>query len=85
MTCRVDGEVNAFLLEPELLKAVTEFPTKSGLLALLVRENDGGTLTARTEGSEITLDPNDRMHAVTAVHQLLHRVGIFISTEKADL
>jgi sulfate adenylyltransferase large subunit len=85
VTCRVDGDVNAFLLEPELLKAVTEFPTKSGLLVLLVRENDGGALTARTEGSEITLDANDRMHAVTAVHQLLHRVGIFISTEKADL
>ncbi len=85
VTCRVDGDVNAFLLEPELLKAVTEFPTKSGLLVLLVRESDGGALTARTEGSEITLDANDRMHAVTAVHQLLHRVGIFISTEKADL
>ncbi len=85
VTCRIDGDVDAFLLEPALLKKVTEFPTNSGLLALLVRENDGGALTARAEGSEITLDPNDRMHAVTAVHQLLHRVGIFISTEKADL
>jgi sulfate adenylyltransferase large subunit len=85
VTCRIDADVDAFLLEPELLKKVTELPTKSGLLALLVRENDGSALTVRAEGAEITLDANDRMHAVMAVHQLLHRVGIFISTEKADL
>jgi sulfate adenylyltransferase large subunit len=85
VTCRIDGDIDSFLLEPRMLKKVTEFPTNSGLLALLVRENDGDELTARAEGAEITLDANDRMHAVTAVHQLLHRVGIFISTEKADL
>jgi hypothetical protein len=36
-------------------------------------------------GFEITLDADNRMHAVTEVHQLLRRAGIFISSEGADL
>ncbi len=43
------------------------------------------TLMARAGGFEITLDASEAMHAVAAVHQLLHRAGIFPSTEKADL
>ncbi len=85
VTCRIDSESNIFLLDPKLLESVVEMQTQSGLLALVVRSNEDGELTARAEGSEITLDASEAMHAVTSVHQLLHRAGIFISTEKADL
>ena len=84
-TCRIDGESDLFLLEPGLLESVAEIPAKSGLLALVVRAGDSAALTARSGGLEITLDADEPMRAVTAVHQLLHRAGIFISTEKADL
>ena len=85
VTCRIDGESDLFLLEPGLLESVAEIPAKSGLLALVVRAGDSAALTARSGGLEITLDADEPMRAVTAVHQLLHRAGIFISTEKADL
>jgi hypothetical protein len=55
------------------------------LLALVVKANEGGALLARTEGQEITLDANDPIRAVSAVHQLLHSAGIFISSERAGL
>jgi hypothetical protein len=42
-------------------------------------------LTASAGGFEITLDADNRMHAVAEVHQLLERAGIFISSEGADL
>ena len=49
------------------------------------RHGDEGALTASAGGFEITLDAENRMHAVAAVHQLLERAGIFISSEGADL
>jgi hypothetical protein len=39
----------------------------------------------RLEGEQMVLDREESMHAVAAVHQLLHRKGIFISTERADI
>ncbi len=84
-TCRIDGENDVFLLKPELLETVTSIQSRSGLLALVAREGQDGTLTARAAEIEITLDANQAVHAVTEVHQMLHRAGIFISTEKADL
>ena len=85
VTCRIDGESDVFLLEPNLLHAVTSIQSKSGLLTLVARSGDDATLVARVGGFEVTLDASEAMHAVTAVHQLLHRAGIFSSTEKADL
>ena len=84
-TCRIDSESNIFLLDPSLLDSVTHMQTQSGLLALVVRSNEDGELRARAEGSEITLGASEATRAVTSVHQLLHRAGIFISIEKADL
>jgi glycine cleavage system regulatory protein len=55
------------------------------LLTILARAGDEGTLTASAGGFEITLDADNRMHAVAEVHQLLERAGIFISSEGADL
>jgi hypothetical protein len=68
-----------------LLDVVTDLQTQSGLITLIVEPGDEGVLWASAGGGEITLDADNRMHAVTTVHQLLQRAGLFISTEGADL
>jgi hypothetical protein len=82
---RIEADDDAFLLHPSLLEIVTGLQIQSGLLALVVRENDSGALMARAEDRQLTLDADDPLKAVSAVHQLLHSTGIFISFEKADL
>jgi sulfate adenylyltransferase large subunit len=84
-SCRIDANDAALLLHPGLLEIVTGVQTRSGLLSLVVRSGEGATLTARAEGRQIDLDTADSMHAVSAVNQLLHSAGIFISSEKAGL
>ena len=85
VTSRVDANDSAFLSHPELLDLVARMQTESGLLTLVVRANQGATLTARVEGLELSLDAENPMHVVSAVHELLRRAAIFISTEKAGL
>jgi hypothetical protein len=51
----------------------------------VVHANDGPKLTACIEGEQIKVNADESMHAVSAVHQLLNRAGIFISSEKAGL
>ncbi len=85
VTCRIDADERASLQHLGLLDAVTDLQTQSGLLTLVARASDDGTLTASAGGFEITLDAENRMHAVAAVHHLLRRAGIFISSEGADL
>ncbi|MGO9228373.1 MAG: sulfate adenylyltransferase subunit CysN [Bryobacteraceae bacterium] len=82
---RIEADHDAFLLHPSLLEIVTGLQIQSDQLALVVRENDSGTLMARAEDRQLTLDANDPLRAISAVHQLLHSTGIFISFEKADL
>jgi sulfate adenylyltransferase large subunit len=82
---RIEADDDAFLLHPSLLEIVTGLQIHSGLLALVVHENDSGTLLARAEDRQLTLDANDPFKAVSAVHQLLHSTGILISFEKANL
>jgi sulfate adenylyltransferase subunit 1 len=85
VTSRIDAAEDTFVLQPALLDLLTGVETRSGLLALVVRVNDDGALTAHAEGLEVTLDASDTMHAVAGVHELLRDAGIFISTEMADL
>ncbi|MEI9968452.1 MAG: sulfate adenylyltransferase subunit CysN [Terracidiphilus sp.] len=85
VTCRIDAGERASLQHLGLLDIVTDLQTRSGLLTILARVGDEGALTASTGGFEITLDADNRMHAVAAVHRLLERAGIFISSEGADL
>jgi hypothetical protein len=59
--------------------------TRSGLIALVVRAARDGALTASAGGFEIMLDADNCMQAVSEVHRLLRRAGIFISSEGADL
>ncbi|MGA2084111.1 MAG: sulfate adenylyltransferase subunit CysN [Terracidiphilus sp.] len=82
---RIEADDDAFLLHPSLLEIVTGLQIQSGLLALVVHENDSGALMARAEDRQLTLDGDDPLKAVSAVHQLLHSTGIFIPFEKADL
>jgi sulfate adenylyltransferase large subunit len=77
VTVRVDGESAA----PALLDSLEG----SGVLTLLVRENDLDELTAKVEGHSITVDTGEPMHALSLVHQLLRRTGIFVSVEGANL
>ncbi|MGO8933052.1 MAG: sulfate adenylyltransferase subunit CysN [Terracidiphilus sp.] len=85
VTCRIDAGERASLQHLGLLDVVTDLHTQSGLLTILARAGDESTLTASAGGFEITLDAENRMHAVAEVHQLLERAGIFISSEGADL
>jgi sulfate adenylyltransferase large subunit len=85
VACRIDAEEAGLRENPRLLDAVTDVQTQSGLIALVVRAREEAALTASAGGIEVTLDAENRMHAVTEVHQLLRRAGIFISSEGADL
>ncbi len=85
VTSRTDAEEPGLGENLRLLDAVTEVQVQSGLIALVVRTKQEAALTASAGGFEVTLDPENRMHAVTGVHQLLRRAGIFISSEGADL
>jgi sulfate adenylyltransferase subunit 1 (EFTu-like GTPase family) len=85
ITSRIDAGEEAFLRHPSLLEIVTGLQTRSGLLTLVVHANESSKLIARAEGEEISVSAAESMHAVSAVHQLLHRAGIFISSEKAGL
>ena len=85
ITCRIDAIAPVFRENPKLLDAVTDLQAQSGLIALVVRVRDEAALTASAGGFDATLDASNRMHAVSAVHELLRRAGIFISSEGADL
>ena len=82
---RIDTGDETFLLHPILQETITRLEVQSGLLALVVNANEGGTLIARIDGHELSLDANEPMHAISAVHRLLHDTGVFIPSEKAGL
>ncbi len=84
-TCRIDAGELSSLEHLGMLDIVTDLQTRSGLLTILARLGDESVLTATAGGFEITLDADNRMHAVASVNQLLQRAGIFISPEGADL
>lgn len=85
VTSRIDADDDAFLLHPQLLGIVTGIESRSGVLSLVARAVDDGTLIARAEGEELKLAADEPMQAITAIHQLLHSTGIFIPSEKAGL
>ena len=85
VTNRIEADDGAFLLHPGLLELVARLQVQSGLLALVVTALEGDTLIVRAEDRELTLDASDPIQAISAVHQLLHEAGIFISWEKAGL
>jgi hypothetical protein len=85
IACRIDADEPAIRENAQLLDVMTDMQSQSGLIALVARAKEEGALTASAGGFDIVLDADNRMHAVTEVHQLLRRAGIFISSEGADL
>jgi hypothetical protein len=85
VTSRIDANGPGFREHARLLDDVTDALAQSGLIALVVRANQEAALAASAGGFEVTVDADNRMHAVTEVHQLLRRAGIFISSEGANL
>ena len=85
VSSRIDLGEGALLRHPNLLEIMTGIQTRAGLLTLAAHANEGGKLIVRIEGEQISVNANESMHAVTAVHQLLHRVGFFVSSEQAGL
>jgi sulfate adenylyltransferase large subunit len=82
---RVDPDADDFPLDPSLLDRVTNLLSQSGLLVLAARVDEVTALHGRIEGHEISLDGNEPNGAISAVHQLLHDAGVFISFERANL
>jgi hypothetical protein len=85
VTARVNPESDEFLVHPQLLEILTGAQTRAGILTLLVRESDLDELTVRVEDDSIKVDTREPMAALSAVHQLLRRAGIFIAVEGANL
>jgi len=82
---RIETSNETFLLHPKVLEIITELQVQSGLLALVVSANESSALVVRAEDQQLTLDANDPSHAVSSVHQLLYRTGIFVSSERAGI
>ena len=85
VTCRLESDADEFLLHPNLLDSVVNLQSHAGILSLVVRATESGTLLVRTEGAEITVDASEPKHAIATVHQLLHSAGVFIPAERANL
>jgi sulfate adenylyltransferase subunit 1 len=85
VSSRIDSNDVAFERYPNLLEMVTRIQTRGGVLTLVVHATESDKLIVRIEGHQISVNADESMHAVTAVHQLLHRAGIFVSSEQAGL
>jgi sulfate adenylyltransferase large subunit len=66
-------------------EATAKLLSDAGVLALVVKPDESDVLTARSEGRTITLDTDESIKAVAAVHQLLRDAGLFVAAEGADL
>jgi sulfate adenylyltransferase large subunit len=85
VTFRLDPDAEPFRSNRSLLATVTRLQTEAGFLVLVTRPADDGILIANSEGFEVILESGETMKAVSAIHQLLHRTGVFTSTEQAGL
>jgi sulfate adenylyltransferase subunit 1 len=85
ISVRLDASLEPFRSNPTLLETLGGLQTSSGFLALITRPGEDGILIAKVEGQEIFLESGETMKAVSTIHQLLHRTGVFISTEQAGL
>jgi sulfate adenylyltransferase subunit 1 len=83
VSSRIDLDEAAFQRHPNLLEILAGLQTRSGLLTLAAHANETSKLTARIEGEQVSVDAEEAVRAIAAVHQLLHRVRFFVSSEKA--
>ncbi len=85
VSVRIDSEVEPYRSSRSLLQTVIDLQTKAGFLVLLRHSGDDSILIAKSEGQEIFLETGETMKAVSTIHQLLHRTGVFTSSEQAGL
>jgi sulfate adenylyltransferase large subunit len=84
VTARIEADAAPFAIHPGMVEVLVASKVLAGMIALVVNLTGGETLTARAEGEEIALVANDSTQAVAAVHELLGRSGILVSTGNAD-
>jgi sulfate adenylyltransferase large subunit len=82
-TARIDTEDDLFRAQPDLLEIIINMKIRFGFLALITASSNSANLTARAETHQITLNTTDPEKAIHAVHRLLARAGILISSGKA--
>jgi sulfate adenylyltransferase subunit 1 len=85
VTVRIAADAEPFANNATLLEAITNLHTRAGVLSLVARATEGSDLIARAEAAEAVADASVPMHPIAAVHQLLHRTGILVAVEGANL
>jgi sulfate adenylyltransferase large subunit len=85
ITQRIESGDEVTGLDPSLLEDVTRLLVCSGLLVMRITANHSDELTARVKDQHTILDAGNRLGAISAVHQLLHRAGILHEIERAGL
>ncbi len=85
VSSRIDLSEGPLERHPNLLEIIAGIQTRSGLLTLAAHTTESSKLNARIDGEQVSVNAEENARAITAVHQLLHRVGFFISSEKAAL
>jgi hypothetical protein len=83
ITVRVDADDPAFATHAGLREILLRSNVASGLIALVVTSNEGDSLVVHVDEEQLSLDATDPENAISAVHQLLVRVGILLDSGKA--
>jgi hypothetical protein len=84
ITARIEADAEPFSVHAGMIDLLIGSKVLSGMIALVVNLTGGETLTARAEGEQIAFNANDTPGAVAAVHELLVRSGILLSTGNPD-
>jgi sulfate adenylyltransferase subunit 1 len=85
VSIRIPAEDDEFQHDIERLTSAAALVAHSGVLAIVARVREDGPHKAAIEAQEIDIDASEPNHAISAVHQLLHDAGIFVSSERANL
>jgi sulfate adenylyltransferase subunit 1 len=83
ITNRVDAYDPAFAIHAGLRQILLRSNVVSGLIALVVTADQGDALVVRAGEEQLSLDAGDPETAISAVHELLVRVGILLDSRKA--
>ena len=84
ITARVEVEDVALGIHPAMVDALIRSKTLSGMVALMVTLTAGDTLTARSDGEQITLNAGGPVDSIAAIYGLLGRAGVLVLPENAD-
>jgi hypothetical protein len=81
ITARIEADA---ALNAGVAEAIIASKVLSGMVALVITPDSGGTLTARAGNEQIALDASGADEAIAAVHELLARAGILVSQGNVD-